>query len=255
MPTMNVRENIRTAGFAVLLLQASLAHARFTRLFGVPITPKDNTAECNVDVQKELGLIDHKKWGSLRFDCSGGYIKSLYLSPDSQIGKSIIRFANEHWKLFDSEHISLVEDGTPWPKIVRTRFGIGFHSRDLDKGIRPLAGGGTILFYDFGSVMAEPQPGFDISPKTTGEAAKIKALQYTEKNRGHLPNKVKSVELIIRDYCVSNANPPPKPYLVWWVRIKEAKNSNLVSCFVDATTGELCGLNGPCYSVSDSFEM
>jgi hypothetical protein len=230
-----------------LLLVAPQMHARLTRLFG-PLHPKNNLEDCSPAVRKHLTKID-KKWGPAQFDCRGGFVRSLYFPVDSLAAHEINRFVKDYWRLFDSEPVSLIDAGTPWRVFVLKRHGLPFHAREIDSGTRPGPDGGTLAFYDVGIEAAFPA-GFSAKPAIDKERANAEALKIAAR-RGHLPNRIESTDLVIRNHCLKDSTPE----LVWWVSIQEKGNKKSVSCFIDANTGKACEWYQGCASSSDAFEM
>jgi hypothetical protein len=242
---------MRNLGFAVILILCLVgaASARFTRMFGSPLRPKDNAADCLPSVRKALANVDRERWGSIRFDCANGYVRSLYFPSQSRGAMDIGGFTKANWHLFDSEPVELIDAGTPFLTVVRRRRGLRFHTSELDSGERPASDGSAMAFFDLGKDDSLPV-GFSTSTFTSQVEASAKSLTIAAK-RGHLPNQTQDEELIIANHCLEDF----KPKLVWFVRIRETGNPKNVDCSIDAHTGEACRWNGGCSSSSDLFEQ
>lgn len=232
---------------AALLFAAPAAHARFTRLFGKALKPKNNADACTPKIQKELKNIDVQRWGPVQFDCKDGTVWSLYVATDSPVALDIGQFAETYWKLFGEDRLRLLDTGTPWATMVRKRRGLSSLGRQVDAGPRPGPNGGLMYFVDLLPYDSIPED-FAVEPGITKETAIAEGLKIAAK-RGHLPNLVQSSELVIRNQCLKAF----VPQLVWWIKIQEAGNRNPVSCFIEAKTGKAC--EPGCSSSSDPFTM
>lgn len=231
-----------------LLLVATTTHARLER---GPLKPRDNVKECRDSVQKELASID-KKWGRVQFDCQLGYVRSLYLPAGSLADREINRFVKRYWRLFDDDKVSLADAGYPWQTSIFKRAGLPVHAGTIDSGQGPGPRGDKLAFYELAPAFEIPA-GFSVKPRIPKDQAISKAVGISAK-RGHSPNHVEGTELIIRDECLNLKEFEVKPELVWWIRIRESGNKKLVSCFIDAVTGEACTRNG-CSSSNDAFSL
>lgn len=241
---------------AIIIGGPSIAHARFTRLFGKALEPKNNIGECLAPVRKHIARINTSKWGAIQFDCNrDGYVRSLYMSPESRAFAEIKQFVNAYWQIFDAKPVSLIDGGGPWPTLVFMRGGLPFHVGDIDTGRRSGPDGLEMAFVDLRPVEDALPTGFVFKPGISKDRADAEALRIAAK-RGHPPYKIENTELVVRLSCLNNQpDLHNQPELVWWVRIRETGNRKPVACFIDASTGKACEWNEGCSSSSDAFEL
>lgn len=215
---------------------------------GTPKSPKDNVRECNPTVQRELKAVASNDWGRFRLDCRDGYVSTLYVSFESRIYKRLSAFVSAHWRLFDNMPVSVINDGAPrgLRTIVLRRRGLPYHAGNVLQGLSEDKSLVEHFYFNVNPNKSIPDD-FDVNPRTSKETAIATSLILAA-TRGHLPNKVKKSELIIR-HCRRRSS---HPHLVWWIQIS-AGTKNTVTCFIDAESGQTCYGIERCNSTDDVY--
>lgn len=245
MPKLSSRDLIKLILVASTLMVAPRVGALADT--GIPTSPKNNVRDCNPTVQRELKDVAANDWGAFKLDCRDGYVGTLYVPQASRIDKRLREFVRAHWRLFDSMPVLVIDDGAPLGSrtIVLRRRGLPYHAGRVKFGLLEDNSHVEHFYFHPQSIPDE----FSASPRISKETA-IETSLTLAAGRGHLPNKVKKSELIIR-HCSRRSS---HPHLVWWIQIS-AGTKNTVTCFIDAESGQTCYGSERCHSTDDVINL